>query len=170
MWSLKKVQEFEIEEATIEIFERYKYPLAYIGIDFEREDVQWAIMNCNYAIEDAFRTTISYWYWKRRNQEKFEYPNAFLIEAISKKWQPYEWKDSYLENPNFKSPYLRWWDEAGERWGQHIRNSWVADVGEDEFGNPRILFMTGEKLSFRIANKWGWERVTAYAKDVNSPF
>ena len=170
MWSLKKSQEFELDEIMIEIFEKYKFALAYIGVDFEREDVQWAVMSCAFGMEDAFQTTISYWYWVQRNQKKFEYPNAFLIEAISKNWRPYEWKDEYLDNPNFKSPYEQWWEEAGMRWGRDLRNSWVADVGEDEDGNERILFRSEEKLSFRVARRWSWQRVTEYAKDVNSPF
>ncbi|MGF1486712.1 MAG: hypothetical protein ACFBSE_06310 [Prochloraceae cyanobacterium] len=170
MWSLKKIQEFEVEAESIEIFNKSKYALDYIGVNFEREDVQWAIMNCNYGLEDAFRATISYWYWKQQNNQKFEYPNAFLIEAIAKNWQPYQWKAEYLKNPNFKSPYLRWWDEAGKRWGEERRNAWVADVGEDENGNERVLFRSGDRLSWRIVNTWGWQRVSEYARDVNSDF
>ncbi len=37
--------EFEIEIKE-EIFSKYKYALAYIGVDFMREDVQEALLNC----------------------------------------------------------------------------------------------------------------------------
>ena len=110
-------------------------------------------------MEDAFQAIISYWYQKQLTNEKFEYPSAFLIEAISRKWKPYEWEDSYLDNPDFKSPCLHWWDEAASQWGRDVRNSLIADVGENEYGQEQILFRSRKKLSLQTASKWGWQRV-----------
>ncbi|MEC4814984.1 MAG: hypothetical protein SAK29_17140, partial [Scytonema sp. PMC 1069.18] len=53
-------QELEIKD---EIFDKYKYALAYIGVDFNREDVQEALLNSVEGFEDALRATIAYWYW-----------------------------------------------------------------------------------------------------------
>ncbi len=167
MWSLSEVEEVSIDEITQEIFNKYKYALAYIGVNFERSDVQSAIINCFFGMEDAFQATISYWYYVQNNNQKLEYPSAFLIEALNNNWKPKNWREEYLNNPNFKSPCLRWWDEAAQRWGTDVRNSLIADVGEDTYGHERILFRSGEKLSLRVAKVWGWERVLQYARDVN---
>lgn len=167
MWSLSEVEEVEIDEITQKIFNKYKYALAYIGVDLDREEVQEAIINCFFGMEEAFKTTISYWYWANKNEQKLEYPSAFLIDAIHNNWKPIEWPDEYLNNPNFKSPCLRWWNEAAFRWGKQVRDSLIADVSEDNYGHERILFRSGEKLSLRIAKVWGWKRVFQYAKDVN---
>ena len=170
MWSLKEVSEVEVDEITIEIFDKYKYALDYIGVNFSRADVQLAIMNCVFGMEAALQATITYWYYLQNNNQKLEYPSAFLIEALSNNWQPKNWKEEYLDNPNFKSPCLRWWDEAANVWGRDVRNSLIADVSEDEYGHERILFRSGEKLSLRIAKRWGWQKVLEYAEDVNAPF
>jgi hypothetical protein len=164
MLNLSQVSDFEIDEVTQEIFEKYKYALAYIGVDFEREDVQNAVIDCSYGMEEAFQTTISYWIWKQNNNQEFEFPSAFLIAALSNQWKPYDWKDEYLNNPNFKSPSQLWWEEAAVVWGAELRNTLVADVSEDKQGSIKILFLSGKTLSLRTAKAWGWERVLECAR------
>ncbi len=44
MWNLRTLKGFDIDEITIEIFNKYKYALASIGVDFGREDSQYAIL------------------------------------------------------------------------------------------------------------------------------
>ena len=50
MWSLSEVEEVEIDEITQKIFNKYKYALAYIGFDLDREEVQEAIINCFFGM------------------------------------------------------------------------------------------------------------------------
>jgi hypothetical protein len=131
--------------------------LTYIGVDFEREDVQEALLNCIEGFEDAIRATIAYWYWLTENSQPF-YANACLIQAIGQRWDSSYWKDEYLDNPNFKSPTLVWWEQAGRTWGTAERNQIIADVNEDY-----ILFRTGKRVSFSTATRWGWEKLREYA-------
>jgi hypothetical protein len=151
--------ELEIKE---EIFQNYKYALAYIGIDFYREDVQEAILNCNDGFEDIIRAVIAYWYWLQSRNEKLEYPSACLIQAIQELWKPKNWQDEYLDNPQFKNPCLIFWERAGLMWGEELRNQLISDVNEDENGNEYILFTSGKKLSFSIALDWDWEKIKEY--------
>ncbi|MBO3464131.1 hypothetical protein G7B40_037930 [Aetokthonos hydrillicola Thurmond2011] len=147
--------DFEIEIKE-EIFSKYKYALAYIGVDLTRADVQEALLNCIEGFEDAIRATIAYWYWLTENQEPF-YANASLIQAIGQRWSSRYWKDEYLDNPNFKSPGQVFWEEAGRVWGTDFRNQIIADVNEDY-----ILLRTGTKVNFCAATRWGWERLREY--------
>jgi hypothetical protein len=152
--------ELEVKE---EIFQHYKYALAYIGVDFYREDVQEAILNCNDGFEDIIRAMIAYWYWLQSREEKLEYPSACLIQAIQEQWKPKYWKDEYLDNPQFQNPCLIFWQRAALMWGQDLRNQLIADVNEDENGTEYILFSSGKKLSFSIALDWSWEKIKEYA-------
>jgi hypothetical protein len=115
-------------------------------------------------MEEAFQATISNWVWKKKNNQQLEYPSAFLIAALREQWKPYGWKDEYLENPNFKSPGQRWWEEAAAVWGASVRNALVADATENKAGYEYILFFSGKTLSLRTAKVWGWEKVLEYAR------
>ena len=163
MWNLSAVEDLEIDEITREIFEKYKYALTYIGVDFEREDVQDAVASCAYGMEAAFQSTICYWLWKKNNHQQFDYPSAFLIKALAQQWKPINWSDQYLDNPNFKGSCQRWWEEAAVRWGRELRSELIADVAETIGGEEYILLRSGKTLSLNTAKVWGWQRVLKYA-------
>jgi hypothetical protein len=164
MWNLSQVWELEIDEAEKDIFNRYKYALAYIGVDFDREDVQDTIVAHLFNLETAFQTTIAYWVWKKKNHEEFEYPNAFFIDALRGQWKPINWKDEYMDNPDLKSPCQRWWEKSASVWGTDVRNQLVADVCETDSGYEYILFRSEKTLPLRMAKVWGWQRVLEYAQ------
>lgn len=164
MWSLNQVTDFEIEEDEKEIFNKYKHALNYMGVDFEREDIQDAIVTHLFTLEAACQTTIAYWHWKKSQDEELEYPNAFFIDALKNVWKPINWKDEYLSNPLFKSPCTRWWEKCAEVWGTEVRDRLVADVRENERGIEYILFMNERTLSLKVAHVWGWQRVLEYAR------
>ena len=160
MWNLRLVAiDYFLDETTIELFDKYKYALAYIGIDFEREDIRNAIVECTCGMESAFQATIGYWFWTQDRERLLEYPNAFLIDALFDQWKPYNWKDEYLDDPRFKSPCQLWWEQAGERWGTELRNSLIADVSEDEWGYEKIVLVSGHTIPLTQAQKWDWEKV-----------
>ena len=150
-----------LEEFQIEIFRVYKYALIHIGVDFSREDVQEALTDCVDGMEEAFQATISYWKWENEN---LKYPSATLIKALYDKWKPIEWQPEWLQDPNFKSPCQKWWEEAEVYWGRDVRNSLVTDVVENDKGADYILFANGRTLKLSTAKDWGWERVLDYAQ------
>ena len=82
MWNLEQVADYEIDEVTKEIFNKYKHALAYIGVDFDREDVREAVISCAQGMEGVFQRTIEYWLWTKKNNQQLEYPSAFLIKAL----------------------------------------------------------------------------------------
>ena len=149
----------ELDEFELEIFRIYKAALLHIGVDFDREDVQDAIVYCAFNLEDACRSTIEYFH-----SGKMQYPNAFLIKALNQGWKPWHWRDEWLEDPNFKSPCLLWWEEAAFALGVNKRNALIADVTEDERGQEYVLLTNGETLSLARAKSLGWERLIEYAE------
>ena len=149
----------ELDEIEVEVFRRYKQALLHIGVDFDREDVQVAIVDCSFNMENAFQATIAYW-----RTGKMQWPSAFLITALDEGWRCDYWSDSWLENPNFKNPCLLWWEQAAIGLGYDLRNSLIADVTEDERGIEYVLFTSGKTLSLARAKSLGWERLLDYAR------
>ncbi|WP_013320399.1 hypothetical protein [Gloeothece verrucosa] len=154
----------ELDPPIQEILHCYKPALTYIGVDFSREDVQEAIEYAYDDLEARLQSVIEYWYFLQHKNQQLNYPSACLITALSEGWTPKNWQQEYLDNPNFKSPCLLWWEKAAEVWGQDKRNELVADVSETDDGYEYILFRSGKTLSLKIAQIWGWERVLDYGQ------
>lgn len=153
----------ELDDIERDIYRKYKSALKYIGVDFGREDVQIAIVNCHSGMESAFQAILSYWIYKRQKSEKI-YPNATLIEAVNNRWQPYDWHDEYLNDSRFKSLCTVCWEEMGEIWGEDLRNELIADVYEANNGEVYILLKSAEKISLTIAELRGWNWILNYAR------
>ena len=153
----------KLDDIEREIYRKYKPALQYIGVDFGREDIQTAIINCYSGMESAFQAVISYWIYKRQNKEKI-YPNAALIEALNNHWQPFNWRDEYLNDSRFQSICGVCWSEIGEIWGEDVRNELIADIYEANNAEVYILLKTGEKISLTIAELRGWDWVLQYAQ------
>lgn len=154
----------ELDEAVQEILRKYKPALSYIGVDFSREDVQKSLLYAYDGIEAVFQSVIEYWYFLQSKSQPLEHPSACLITALSEGWTPNHWKEQYLDNPNFQSPCLLWWEKSALIWGENLRNELVADVTETDNGYEYILFRSGKTLSLRIAQIWGWERLLDYGQ------
>ncbi|NET95949.1 MULTISPECIES: hypothetical protein [unclassified Okeania] len=75
-----------LDEGIQEIIKKYASALTNIGVYFLNSEVEEAIYYCSQDLEDALRTTISYWYWKQNNGEYFHTPNNFLIKALKKRF------------------------------------------------------------------------------------
>lgn len=158
----------ELDTEIKEILNQYKDALRYIGVDFAREDVQEALLSSYEGLESALQSVIAYWYQLQKKNQTLEYPSACLIAALSEGWQPVQWKPEYLDNPNFKSSCIIWWEKAAEVWGESIRNQLVADVIETDQGYEYILFTSGLILPLNLAQIWGWEKVLDYANSKMS--
>ncbi|GGA49350.1 hypothetical protein [Okeania sp. KiyG1] len=136
-----------------------------IGVDFLNSEVEEAIYYCSQDLEDAFRTTISYWYWKKSNGEDFDAPNNFLIKALKDNWHPYKWDDKWMENQMFKSKGMKLWDEAEVHWGKDKRNYLVVDIQETIIGTrATIIFRSGRSIDLRKVSRMTWEELLEYAE------
>ncbi|MEC4886794.1 MAG: hypothetical protein SAL70_36615 [Scytonema sp. PMC 1070.18] len=153
-------QELEIKD---EIFDKYKYALAYIGVDFNREDVQEALLNSVEGFEDALRATIAYWYWLEAKSETLDNPSLCLIKALCNHWDSRHWQDWYLDNPNFRNPGEIFWEQAGKALGFDLRNQIIADINSDNNGIESVMFRNGKALSLAAAKRLGWERLKEIA-------
>ncbi|MGD1713477.1 hypothetical protein [Dapis sp. BLCC M172] len=61
----------ELDEGIQELIKKYAPALTIIGVYFLNSDVEEAIYYCYRDLEYAFRSTISYWYWKQNHGEDF---------------------------------------------------------------------------------------------------
>jgi hypothetical protein len=150
-------------ESKQEIFDKYKYALLAIGVDFGDEVLQNALINCNYGFEDVLRATIGYWYWLQNRDEPF-YPNPCLRAAIGNSWDSRYWKDEYLNNPAFRNPRDLFWDEAAQYLGYDLRNRAILDVMERDDGDIYICFCSGRSLGFAQVKRSGWDWLKEYAQ------
>ncbi len=153
-------EELEIKQ---EIFDKYKYALLVIGVDFSEESIQEALINCNNGFEDALRATIAYWYWLRNKGETF-YANACLLAAIHNTWNSYYWRDEYLDNPDFKNPRELFWEDAAKHLGYDLRNQAIIDIKERDDGDIYILFCSSACLRLTQAQRNGWSWLKQYAE------
>ena len=151
---------WEKDSVEYEVFKQYERALVAIGVNFSVDEVQAALEDCTYGLEDALRRTIEYALWLRENQKEI-FPNAILVRALQDQWKPKAWRDEYLELPMLESPGQRWWNGAVSQWGYDLRNQLVADVFYDE-GQEFIKFTNGKKITVETAWRWGWERVLEY--------
>jgi hypothetical protein len=156
----------ELEEIEREIYTKYRYALIHIGIDFDREDVREAILNCYEGLEGVLQRVVEYWLWTQKNDRPIEYPNALLINALAnpQQWQPHQWQDEYLTHPQFKSPCQLWWEKVAAVWGVEIRDSLIADVTENEAGYAYILFTNGKTISLQQAENTDWQKLLEFAR------
>ena len=159
--TMKELILADLGEIALEVCSKYWHALQHIGVDFDREDVQAAVLSYYFNMEDAFQATIGYWLWRGRI---IEYPSAFLISALSQGWKRKDWDDNWLKDPELKNPCLKWWEEA-EVGLAGLRNVIVADVNSDEHGNQYVLFTNGKEMSLETAKRIGWQRLLNYASE-----
>ncbi len=152
--------ELEIKQ---EIFDRYKYALLAIGVDFSNESVQNALINCHYGFEEALQATIAYWYWLKERDEQF-HPNATLSVALRNNWSNKYWKDKYLNNPAFKNQRDLLWDELGEHLGYGMRNQTIANIIDDS-NELCIEFYSGRVLTLSQVKRKGWNWFKEYVQE-----
>jgi hypothetical protein len=156
-----------MNEIESKIFRTYQPGLSYIGVDFSQPEIQEAISLCYSDLEAKFQAVIAYWYWKKSQGEKIENPTACLLTAFREEWKPYNWKSSYLDNPNFKTQGQLWWEECAEVWGRDLRNQLVADVKDYLWSDSCIFFTNGYKMSLSQAKNIGWDKTLKYAQQPN---
>ncbi|BAZ47069.1 hypothetical protein NIES4102_42120 (plasmid) [Chondrocystis sp. NIES-4102] len=156
-----------LNDVEKEIFLKYKNALVTIGVDFEDYSVVDLIESCSHNLESKFQAIISYWYWLQNQNREIGNANQLLIEAFTHNWTPIEWQDSFLENPNFKSPAQKWWSMASR---VDILKNLVVDVQDNFWSGGKIIFVdpVGDTWSMDLeqASDLTWEQLLAYYQRV----
>ena len=73
-----------------------------------------------------------------------KYKNALLAigvdlaDAFTNNWTPIEWKDEFLDNPNFQSPAQKWWSTASQ---VDIIKNLIVDVKDNFWSGGKIIFV-----------------------------
>lgn len=161
----------QLDESIEEIIKKYAPALTTIGVDFFNSEVEETIYYCSQDMEDAFRSTISYWHYKQNHGKDFGSPNNFLIKALRENWHPYEWDDKWMENRMFKSAGMKWLDEVEINWGRDKCNYLVADIQETILGTrATIIFRSGRNIYLREVSRMTWEDLLEYAQGRDKRF
>ncbi|ELS00367.1 hypothetical protein Xen7305DRAFT_00000670 [Xenococcus sp. PCC 7305] len=149
------------------VFAKYKNALVAIGVDLSDELVIDYIRNCNYELEVRFQAIISYWYWLQNQQRELVAPNQVLMQAFYEQWQPFEWREEFLHNDEFKSTAEKWWEQARSI---DILKNLIVDVKDNFWFGGKVIFQNpqGElwSMDLEIAMEMSWEELIAYYQRV----
>ena len=150
-----------------EIFLKYKNALVAIGVDLTNNEVIDYITGCNYELEARFQAIISYWYWLKTQEREIGDANQLLIQAFYQQWKPFEWKEEFLNNDEFRSPAEKWWDRARK---VEILNSLIIDVQDNFWSGGKIIFKdpNGEPWTMDLerAMDMSWQQIIEHYQRV----
>lgn len=149
----------ELDEIELEIYRKYKYALLHIGVQLNWDEVQESIFLNTSSMESAFQRTIEVY-----KTGQLKHPTGFLMKALAEGYKSYHWNDEWLNDPNFKNPCLKYWEEAARVWGYDLRNALIIDVKEDKNGNQSVVFANGGSMPLNRAISLGWQQVLEYAQ------
>ena len=117
----------------VNIFNRYKWGLARLGVDFN-EEVLDAIEFHAVDLGNSLRAFCAWILYKRELGETFdtETLNQTLVRAIKERWTPTTYQAKYLKKSDRIFESARWtiWEKAAEILGYDRRNQLIADVTE----------------------------------------
>jgi hypothetical protein len=163
MIDLRKLVYYEfIDDETVEIFDRYKWGLESLGVNFT-EEVGEIIVACSYNLENSLRAFCA-WILRRKQQgEKFTEENVtqILIDAIKSGWIPTEFQEKFLsKNSNIlENPRNLIWERSAKILGYDLRNQAVFDVTEE----GKIIFRENLTLSDD-----DWQKITTLKSYINT--
>lgn len=143
MINLRKAVYYEyIDDIVVEIFDKYKWGLRRLGVNFSQELLE-TIVYCSYNLESTLMAFCSWALWLKSQGEKPD-PDVLsytLIEALRSQdgWIPYEYQKNFLQQhlDILDSPKNSLWKAAAKQLGEDFRNRVIADISEQ--GN--IIFM-----------------------------
>ena len=147
MIDLRKLVYYEfIDDETVEVFDRYKWGLESLGVNFT-EEVGEIIIAYSYNLENSLRAFCA-WILRRKQQgEKFTKENVtqILIDALKSGWIPYKSQEKFLsENSNIlDNPRNLIWERCAKILGYDLRNQAILDITEE----GKIIFRKNLKLS-----------------------
>jgi hypothetical protein len=163
MIDLRKLVYYEfIDDETVEVFDRYKWGLESLGVNFT-EEVGEIIVAYSYNLENSLRAFCA-WILRRKQQgEKFTEENVtqILIDAIKSGWIPTEFQEKFLsKNSNIlENPRNLIWERSAKILGYDLRNQAVFDVTEE----GKIIFRENLTLSDEE-----WQKITTLKSYINT--
>ena len=116
MIDLRTIVHYEfIDDAIVEIFNKYQWGLKKLGVTFT-EEVAEIMIAYSFNLENSLRAFCAWILWKTQQGEKFteENINAILIEALKSRWVPTEFQEKFLKNHAdiLEHPQKRLWQQA----------------------------------------------------------
>lgn len=163
MIDLRKLVYYEfIDDETVEVFDRYKWGLEELGVNFT-EEVGEIIVACSYNLENSLRAFCA-WILRRKQQgEKFTDENVtqILIEALKSGWIPTKFQEKFLsKNSNIlENPRNLIWERCAKILGYDLRNQSILDITEE----GKIIFRENLNLSSD-----DWEKITTLKFYINT--
>ncbi len=147
MIDLRKLVYYEfIDDETVEIFDRYKWVLESLGVNFT-EEVGEIIVACSYNLETSLRAFCAWILSKKEQGVQFTKENVtqILIDALKSGWIPYKSQEKFFsENSNIlNNPRNLIWERCAKILGYDLRNQAILDITEE----GEIIFRENLKLS-----------------------
>ena len=137
MIDLRKAVYYEyIDDGVVEIFDKYKWGLRRLGVNFSQELLE-TIVYCSRNLETTLMAFCSWVLWLKSRGEK---PNSYilsetLINALKSEigWIPYDYQKDFLQQnlDILESPQVSLWKTAEKELGASLRNRVIADISEE---------------------------------------
>ncbi|MEA5509706.1 hypothetical protein VB715_08010 [Crocosphaera sp. UHCC 0190] len=149
MINLRKAIYYEyVDNITVEIFDKYKWGLRRLGVNFSQELLE-TIVYCPQNLESTLMAFCAWVLWLKAKGEKTDAHNLSetLINALRSEqgWKPFEFQAAFLAEHHdiLASPKDAIWEVAGQQLGETVRNRLIADISEE----GEILFQTNLMLN-----------------------
>ncbi|MDJ0600152.1 MAG: hypothetical protein QNJ37_15085 [Crocosphaera sp.] len=148
-----------IDDSVVEIFDKYKWGLRRLGINFSQELLE-TIVYCPHNLENTLMAFCSWVLWLKSQGEK-TYSDSLsetLIEALKSEtgWIPYDYQKDFLQQhlDILESPQLSLWKTAQKQLGEELRNRAIADISEegDLILKPNVLLTDEERQNIEAFN------------------
>ncbi|WP_323291131.1 hypothetical protein [Crocosphaera sp. XPORK-15E] len=141
-----------VDDVTVEIFDKYKWGLRRLGVDFSQELLE-TIVYCSQNLESTLIAFCAWVLWLKTQGEITN--NEVLLETLinalrsENGWIPSESQKRFL-NQNLdilESPKTSIWKQAGKQLGDTLRNRVIADISDegDIIFKPNIILNEEEK-------------------------
>ncbi len=125
-----------IDDIVVEIFDKYKWGLRRLGVDFCQELLE-TIVYCPQNLESTLMAFCSWALWLKSKGERpsSELLSETLIEALRSQrgWIPYDYQKDFLKQHQdiLDSPKTFVWNAAKQHLGERLRNRVLADISEE---------------------------------------
>jgi hypothetical protein len=147
MIKLQDVVYYEfIDNEIVEVFDRYKWGLESLGVNFT-EEVGEIIIAYSYNLENSLRAFCAWILSKKDQGVQFTKENVtqILIDALKSGWIPTEFQENFLnKNSNIlENPRNLIWERCAKILGYDLRNQSILDITE----KGKIIFRENLTLS-----------------------